>query len=155
MRSTPAKNGNSSDPLASVLQEAAEWLAADGRPLWSAAEIGYERVLRDASTGLFHVARQDDQLVGVMRFELEDAHFWPEVLPGTSAFVHKLAPAERSSLPHATGTVPPSITYSTPVMEAARCDTRNSTSSATSCGLAGRPSGMPPREFMRERRAPS
>jgi len=77
--------------IASVLQEAAEWLAADGRPLWSAAEIGYERVLRDASTGLFHVARQDDQLVGVMKFELEDAHFWPEVLPGTSAFVHKLA----------------------------------------------------------------
>lgn len=26
-----------------------------------------------------------------MKFELEDAYFWPEVLPGTSAFVHKLA----------------------------------------------------------------
>jgi hypothetical protein len=41
--------------------------------------------------GLFHIARQDGQLVGVMKFELEDAYFWPEVLPGTSAFVHKLA----------------------------------------------------------------
>lgn len=77
--------------IASVLQEAAEWLAGDGRSLWSAAEIGHERVLRDASEGLFHVARQDEQLVGVMKFELEDAFFWPEVLPGTSAFVHKLA----------------------------------------------------------------
>jgi len=26
-----------------------------------------------------------------MKLELEDAHFWPEVLPGTSVFVHKLA----------------------------------------------------------------
>ncbi len=26
-----------------------------------------------------------------MKVELEDAHFWPEVEPGTSAFVHKLA----------------------------------------------------------------
>jgi GNAT superfamily N-acetyltransferase len=77
--------------IASVLQEAAEWLAGDGRPLWSATEIGHERVLRDVSKGLFHVARQDKQLVGVMKFELEDAYFWPEVLPGTSAFVHKLA----------------------------------------------------------------
>jgi len=77
--------------IASVLQEAAEWLAGDGRPLWSAAEIGRERVLRDVSEGLFHVARQDEHLAGVMKFELEDAYFWPEVLPGTSAFVHKLA----------------------------------------------------------------
>lgn len=26
-----------------------------------------------------------------MTFELEDSHFWPEVLAGISAFVHKLA----------------------------------------------------------------
>jgi len=77
--------------IASVLQEAAEWLAGDGRALWSAAEVGHERVLRDASKGLFHVARQGDDLAGVMKFELEDAYFWPEVLPGISAFVHKLA----------------------------------------------------------------
>ena len=77
--------------IASILQEAAEWLAGDGRALWSAGEIGQERVLRDVSKGLFHVARQGDSLAGVMKFELEDAYFWPEVLPGTSAFVHKLA----------------------------------------------------------------
>ncbi|MDP9877070.1 GNAT superfamily N-acetyltransferase [Variovorax boronicumulans] len=77
--------------IASVLQEAAECLADDGRALWSAAEIGHERVLRDVSSGLFHVARQGEHVAGVMKFELEDAYFWPEVLPGTSAFVHKLA----------------------------------------------------------------
>src|SRR5690349_9128658 len=77
--------------IASVLQEAADWLAGDSRALWSAAEIGYERVLGDVSEGLFHVARHGEHLVGVMKFELEDPYFWPEVLPGTSAFVHKLA----------------------------------------------------------------
>lgn len=77
--------------IAAVLHEAAQWLASDGRKLWSAVEICPERVQRDTGAGLFHVAREDGQLAGVMKFELEDAYFWPEVLPGTSAFVHKLA----------------------------------------------------------------
>jgi hypothetical protein len=42
------------------------------------------------------------------------------------------------------GTVPPSMTYSLPVIEAARSDARKATSSATSAGRAGRPSGMTP-----------
>lgn len=66
-------------------------MASNGRGLWSAAELSPERVLRDAAAGLFHVASDGGQLAGVMKFELEDAHFWPEVPPGTSAFVHKLA----------------------------------------------------------------
>ena len=87
------QEARSSDALivASVLQEAAEWLAGDGRALWSAAEIAHERVLRDVSNGLFHIARQGEHVAGVMKFESEDPYFWPEVLPGTSAFVHKLA----------------------------------------------------------------
>jgi GNAT superfamily N-acetyltransferase len=77
--------------IASVLQDAELWLAAGGRALWPAAAIGHERVLQDTSAGLFHVARDGEQIVGVMKFELEDTYFWPEVPPGTSAFVHKLA----------------------------------------------------------------
>jgi hypothetical protein len=42
------------------------------------------------------------------------------------------------------GTVPPSMTYSVPVIEPARGETRNPTRSATSRGFAGRPIGMPP-----------
>jgi len=38
---------------------------------------------------------------------------------------------------HRVGTVPPSITYSLPWIEAARSDTRNATSSATSSGRGG------------------
>ncbi|MBO9647734.1 MAG: GNAT family N-acetyltransferase [Variovorax sp.] len=87
------QQGHASDApaIASVLHEAAQWLAGEGRGLWSAAEISLDCVQRDIGAGLFHVARDGEQLAGVMKFELEDAHFWPEVQPGTSAFVHKLA----------------------------------------------------------------
>ncbi|MDB5828712.1 MAG: family N-acetyltransferase [Variovorax sp.] len=77
--------------IAAVLQEAAQWLADGNRALWSAADIGHERVLHDTTKGLFHVVRVGEALAGVMKFELEDAYFWPEVLPGSSAFIHKLA----------------------------------------------------------------
>ncbi|MBT2335646.1 GNAT family N-acetyltransferase [Variovorax paradoxus] len=77
--------------VAAVLQEAAQWLAAGGRALWSAAEVGDERVSRDTKGGLFYLARADGAVAGVMKFELEDPYFWAEVSNGTSAFVHKLA----------------------------------------------------------------
>lgn len=77
--------------IVSVLLEAEQWLARDGKSLWSATEIGPERVLRDVGAGLFHVARDGLQLAGVVKFELEDAYFWPDVREGSSAFVHKLA----------------------------------------------------------------
>ena len=77
--------------ISAVLQEVAQWLINDGKELWSAAEFGLDRVLRDVNAGLFHVALDGDQLAGVMKFELEDAYFWPEIPLGTSAFVHKLA----------------------------------------------------------------
>ena len=77
--------------IAAVLQEAAQWLEGGGRSLWSAAEISVKRVSRATNAGLFHVASEGGDLAGVMKFELEDVWFWPEILPGTLAFVHKLA----------------------------------------------------------------
>ncbi len=56
----------------------------------------------------------------------------PEEVADLIAF---LACAERDQV---VGTVPPSTTYSVPVMDAARGDARNATKSATSSGLAGR-----------------
>jgi len=50
---------------------------------------------------------------------------------------------------HTAGTVPPSMTYSLPLIEAARSETRNATSSATSSGRPGLPIGMPPSESIR------
>jgi hypothetical protein len=48
---------------------------------------------------------------------------------------------------YATGMVPPSIGYSVPVIVAANGDARNTMRFATSIGVDGRPSGMPPSEF--------
>jgi len=46
------------------------------------------------------------------------------------------------------GIVPPSITYSLPLIDSALSETRNATSSATSSGRPGRPIGIPPRDFI-------
>src|SRR6266545_3478149 len=51
------------------------------------------------------------------------------------------------------GMVPPSITYSLPVIDAARSEARKATSSATSAGHPGRPSGIPPSDFINCSRA--
>jgi hypothetical protein len=56
--------------------------------------------------------------------------------------------SDNVSLCHAVGTVPPSMTYSVPVIAAALAEVRNTMRSATSRGLAGRPSGMPPSDLM-------
>lgn len=77
--------------IAAVLQEAAQWLINGGRPLWSVADFNVAQIARDVDAGLFCVARAGEAVAGVMKFELEDAYFWPEVEVGTSAFVHKLA----------------------------------------------------------------
>ncbi|RST50155.1 GNAT family N-acetyltransferase [Variovorax sp. MHTC-1] len=53
--------------------------------------MGHERVARDAHAGLFFIARAGEEVAGVMRFELDDPYFSPEVEPGTSGFIHKLA----------------------------------------------------------------
>ena len=59
--------------------------------MWSSAEIGPENVQRDIEQGLFNLAQAGEHTVGVMKIELEDRHFWPEIPLGTSAYVHKLA----------------------------------------------------------------
>lgn len=77
--------------VAAVLNEAARWLANEGRPLWSAADISLERVQRDTDAGCYFIARKNGEAAGVMRLDLEDPNFWPEIESGSSAFVHKLA----------------------------------------------------------------
>src|SRR2546430_3648884 len=47
------------------------------------------------------------------------------------------------------GMFPPSMTYSLPMIEEARSEARNATNSATSSGRLGRPSGIPPSEFIK------
>jgi hypothetical protein len=53
-----------------------------------------------------------------------------------------------AALAYRVGTVPPSIRYSAPVIEADRGDAKKTIKSATSRGLAGRPTGIPPSQSM-------
>ncbi|PLC06792.1 N-acetyltransferase [Variovorax sp. RO1] len=41
--------------------------------------------------GRYVVAKDNGDWAGVMRLDLEDPSFWPEIAPGSSLFVHKLA----------------------------------------------------------------
>lgn len=79
------------DTVAAVLNEAAQWIAGEGRPLWSAADIAPERIRRDTDAGGYFIARSNGETAGVVRLDLDDPGFWPEMETGTSLYVHKLA----------------------------------------------------------------
>lgn len=78
-----------------TLQEAAQWLQRDGRPLWPPADYSHERIQPDIAAGGYWIARPDAEegvgVAGVMRLDLEDPHYWPEIAPGSSVYLHKLA----------------------------------------------------------------
>jgi GNAT superfamily N-acetyltransferase len=90
MRIDQARDSEAAD-IAAVLREAAHWLIDSGRALWAPAEFAPERISPDVAAGRYFGAREGEHLVGVMRVDLDDSYFWPEIAPGTSAFVHKLA----------------------------------------------------------------
>jgi GNAT superfamily N-acetyltransferase len=82
-------------PVAEILSEAAEWLKRSGMAMWRDDELTRERIASDIDAGMFFVAERDGQQAGVVKFQLEDAQFWPDVPVGESAFVHRLAVRRR------------------------------------------------------------
>jgi GNAT superfamily N-acetyltransferase len=78
--------------LVDTLTEAANWVEQlDGTIMWVEGELHEERVRAEADAGMFVVAAADGQVIGAMRFQLEDQLFWPDLDGGDSAFVHRLA----------------------------------------------------------------
>jgi GNAT superfamily N-acetyltransferase len=63
--------------------------------MWRDDELLPSRIAADVETGLFHVAECAEEVAGVVKFQLEDALFWPDVPPAESAFVHRLAVRRR------------------------------------------------------------
>lgn len=89
-QATPSDLGS----VLATLEEAAQWLQDAGRPLWSATEFGQERVSREIASGAYWLARPGrggTEVAGVMRLDLEDPHYWPEIAAGSSVYMHKLA----------------------------------------------------------------
>lgn len=77
--------------ISEVLREAARWLEQCGKAMWRDNELLPERILADVQAGLFYFAECQNKTAGVIKFQLEDALFWPDVPPESSAFVHRLA----------------------------------------------------------------
>lgn len=77
--------------VASVLSAAAEDLSLKGQALWGSAEVSEDAVKEQVRAGRYYVAFDGEGPVGVFRLDLEDRLFWPEVVDGSSAFIHKVA----------------------------------------------------------------
>lgn len=81
--------------VAEILREAAQWLEQSGKPMWRDDELVPSRIAADVDAGLFFIAECGGQAAGVVKIQLEDGLFWPDVPPRESAFVHRLAVRRR------------------------------------------------------------
>ena len=79
------------DTISSILKEAAEWLRATGRLMWRDDELDPQRIYQDVAAGLFNLARYDGEPAGTIKFQLEDARFWPDLPGNDAAYVHRIA----------------------------------------------------------------
>jgi GNAT superfamily N-acetyltransferase len=82
--------GNDAPALAATLIEAADWVRRlDGTVMWVEGELEEHRVRAEA--GMFVVAEAEGEIIGAIRFQLDDQLFWPDIDGRDSAFVHRLA----------------------------------------------------------------
>jgi GNAT superfamily N-acetyltransferase len=81
--------------IEAMLVEAAQWVDALGEVMWETGELTPERIAREVAEGQFFLATVDGEPAGAIRFQLEDALFWPDLPPDGSAFVHRLVVRRR------------------------------------------------------------
>jgi GNAT superfamily N-acetyltransferase len=77
--------------VSAVLVEAAKWLEEAGMRLWRAEELREADIAANVAAGLFFIAECDCVAAGVVRFQLEDPLFWPDMPLGESTYIHRLA----------------------------------------------------------------
>jgi len=80
-----------SEKVSAILREAARWLEQSGMVMWRDNELSPARIAADVDVGLFFIAECEGEAAGVIKFQLEDLLFWPDVPQHQSAFVHRLA----------------------------------------------------------------
>jgi GNAT superfamily N-acetyltransferase len=83
------------ETVADILGEAARWLEQRDMSMWRADELLSSRIAADVDAGLFMIAECEGEAAGVLKFQLEDGLFWPDVAQSESAFVHRLAVRRR------------------------------------------------------------
>ena len=80
-----------------VLREVGQWLVDNDQELWNVAKLTPENLLNEYTTSNFYVMYADrgegtvPEPAGVFILQWEDPLYWPDVLPNTSGFIHKLA----------------------------------------------------------------
>jgi GNAT superfamily N-acetyltransferase len=83
------------DSVVAILREAARWVEASGRVMWRDSELVPARLAADVEAGLIYLAECGGEAAGTVKFQLDDAFFWPDVPAGESAFLHRLAVRRR------------------------------------------------------------
>ena len=71
--------------VAEILREAARWLEENSMAMWRQGELLPGTVAADVHSGLFFLAAWDGEPAGTIRYQLEDALFWPDVPQDDSA----------------------------------------------------------------------
>lgn len=79
------------ETVSSVLLEAANWLRERKIPMWRADELSRDRVAADVAAGYFFLARCGTEVAGTIKFQWQDALFWPDTPADEAAFIHRLA----------------------------------------------------------------
>jgi GNAT superfamily N-acetyltransferase len=77
-----------------ILEEASRFADAriPGVVMWDQNELAPEQIGAEVGAGMFFIAEAGGVPAGVVRFQLEDALFWPDLVdPAASAFIHRLA----------------------------------------------------------------
>jgi GNAT superfamily N-acetyltransferase len=81
--------------VSDILLEAAAWLRQRNMSMWLDNELVPEAIAVDVANDLFFAGKCDGEVAGVIKFQLEDKKFWPDVLDGESAFIHRLVVRRR------------------------------------------------------------
>jgi GNAT superfamily N-acetyltransferase len=78
--------------VTAILTGAAEWVEQlDGTTMWVEHELAEDRIAAEVDAGLFYVAECDGDIVGALKFQLDDQLFWPDLATDDSTFIHRLA----------------------------------------------------------------
>jgi GNAT superfamily N-acetyltransferase len=78
-----------------MLDEAARWVDALGVVMWDENELDAGRIDAEVAAGQFFIAEVNGQPAGIVRFQVEDKLFWPDLPGDDSVFLHRLAVARR------------------------------------------------------------
>lgn len=81
------------DQVRQVLLDAAGRLQAQGQPMWQPDELGDAQIRPDVLAGRFHVAVLEGHIRAVVKLQIDDPLFWPELPPRSALVVHRLAVA--------------------------------------------------------------